>query len=144
MELYHYWLIISALLVIVEIVTTGFGIVCFALGTLAGAAVAYLGHSFNWQMMAFAAGSLLAFVFLRPLALKYITKKQQYVPMNAEALVGMKGIVTEEINPVQHTGRVAVNGDDWKAVIETDEVISVGTNVTVIKQDSLVLTVVRQ
>lgn len=144
MELYHYWLIISALLVIVEIVTTGFGIVCFALGTLAGAAVAYLGHSFNWQMMAFAAGSLLAFVFLRPLALKYITKKQQYVPMNAEALVGMKGIVTEEINPVQHTGRVAVNGDDWKAVIETDEVIPVGTNVTVIKQDSLVLTVVRQ
>lgn len=144
MELYHYWLIISALLVIVEIVTTGFGIVCFALGTLAGAAVAYFGHSFNWQMMAFAAGSLLAFVFLRPLALKYITKKQHYVPMNAEALVGMKGIVTEEINPVQHTGRVAVNGDDWKAVIETDEVIPVGTNVTVIKQDSLVLTVVRQ
>lgn len=144
MELYHYWLIISALLVIVEIVTTGFGIVCFALGTLAGAAVSYFGYSFNWQMMAFAAGSLVAFVFIRPLALKYLTKKQQYVPMNAEAVVGMKAVVTEEINPAQHTGRVAVNGDDWKAIIETDEVIPVGTNVTVIKQDSLVLTVKMQ
>ena len=144
MELYHYWLIISALLVIVEIVTTGFGIVCFALGTLAGAAVSYFGYSFNWQMMAFAAGSLVAFVFIRPLALKYLTKKQQYVPMNAEAVVGMKAVVTEEINPAQHTGRVAVNGDDWKAIIETDEVIPVGTNVTVIKQDSLVLTVKTQ
>ncbi|MBO7160476.1 MAG: NfeD family protein [Paludibacteraceae bacterium] len=144
MELYHYWLLFAAVLVIVEIVTTGFGIVCFAFGTLAGAALAYFGYSFNWQMMAFAAGSLLAFFIIRPLALKYITKKQQYVPMNAEALVGMQGVVTEEINPAQHTGRVAVNGDDWKAVIETDEVIPVGTNVTVIKQDSLVLTVVRQ
>ena len=95
-------------------------------------------------MMAFAAGSLLALAIIKPLAQKYITKKQQYVPMNAEAIVGMNGVVTEEINPALHTGRVAVNGDDWKAVIETDEVIPVGTNVTVIKQDSLVLTVVRQ
>ncbi len=144
MELYHYWLLFAAVLVIIEILTAGFGMVCFAIGTLAGAVVAYCGYSFNWQMMAFAAGSLLALAIIKPLAKKYITKKQQYVPMNAEAIVGMNGVVTEEINPALHTGRVAVNGDDWKAVIETDEVIPVGTNVAVIKQDSLVLTVVRQ
>lgn len=141
MELYHYWLIISVLLVIVEIVTAGFGIVCFAVGTLSGALVAYLGYSFDWQMVSFAIGSLLAFVFIRPLALKYLTKKQQYVPMNVQALVGMKGVVTEEINPAKHIGRVAVNGDDWKAVVVDDTIIPVGTNITVIKQDSLVLTV---
>lgn len=144
MEPFHYWLIISVLLVIVEIVTAGFGIVCFAVGTLLGALVAYLGCDFDWQMLAFGAGSLLAFVFVRPLALKYITKKQQYVPMNAQAVVGMQGVVTEEINPAKHTGRVAVNGDDWKAVIETDDVIPVGANVLVVRQDSLILTVERR
>ncbi len=144
MEPFHYWLIISVLLVIVEIVTAGFGIVCFAVGTLLGALVAYIGYDFDWQMIAFGAGSLLAFMFIRPLALKYITKKQQYVPMNAQAVVGMRGVVTEEINPTKHTGRVAVNGDDWKAVVETNEIIPVGTNVTILKQDSLVLTVESQ
>lgn len=144
MEPFHYWLIISVLLVIIEIVTAGFGIVCFAVGTLLGALVAYVGYDFDWQMIAFGAGTLLAFAFIRPLALKYLTKKHQYVPMNAQAVVGMVGVVTQEINPANHTGRVAVNGDDWKAVVETNEVIPVGTNVTVIKQDSLVLTVVRQ
>ena len=144
MELYHYWLIVSVLLVILEIVTAGFGVLCFAIGTLAGAAVAYCGGSFNWQMMAFAAGSLLALMIIKPLAQKYITRKQQYVPMNAEAIVGMQGVVTEEINPAQHTGRVAVNGDDWKAIIETDEVIPVGANIIVTKQESLVLTVKTQ
>jgi membrane protein implicated in regulation of membrane protease activity len=140
MELYHYWLIFSALLVILEIATAGFGIICFAIGTRVGAAVAYLGYSFNWQMMAFAAGSLLALMIIKPLAQKYITKKQQYIPMNAEAIVGMNGVVTEEINPAQHTGRVAVNGDDWKAQVETNEVLPVGANIIVVKQDSLILT----
>jgi membrane protein implicated in regulation of membrane protease activity len=141
MEPFHIWLIISVLLVIIEIVTAGFGIVCFAVGTLLGALIAYLGCDFDWQMIAFGAGSLLAFVFIRPLALKYLTKKQQYVPMNAQAVVGMTGVVTQEINPAKHTGRVAVHGDDWKAVVADDTVIPVGANVTIVKQDSLILTV---
>jgi membrane protein implicated in regulation of membrane protease activity len=141
MEPFHIWLIISVLLVIIEIVTAGFGIVCFAVGTLLGALIAYLGCDFDWQMIAFGAGSLLAFVFIRPLALKYLTKKQQYVPMNAQAVVGMTGVVTQEINPAKHTGRVAVHGDDWKAVVANDTVIPVGANVTIVKQDSLILTV---
>jgi membrane protein implicated in regulation of membrane protease activity len=73
--------------------------------------------------------------------LKYLTKKQQYVPMNAQAVVGMTGVVTQEINPAKHTGRVAVHGDDWKAVVADDTVIPVGANVTIVKQDSLILTV---
>lgn len=144
MEPFHYWLIISVLLVIIEIVTAGFGIVCFAVGTLLGALVAYVGYDFDWQMIAFGAGTLLAFAFIRPLALKYLTKKQQYVPMNAQAVVGMVGVVTQEINPANHTGRVAVNGDDWKAVVADDTVIPVGTNVTIVKQDSLILTVKKE
>lgn len=142
MEPFHYWLIISVLLIIVEITTAGFGIVCFAIGTLLGALIAYLGYTLDWQILSFAVGSLLAFIFIRPLALKYLTKKQEYVPMNAQAVIGMQAVVTEEVNPLKHTGRVAVHGDDWKAVVEDNKtIIPVGANVVVTQQDSLILTV---
>lgn len=144
MELYYYWLIAAIILVIVEIATAGFGSICFAFGALASALVSYLGLSLYWQLAVFAAISFLSFMFLRPVFLKFIDRKSQDQPTNADALVGKKAVVSETIDPVNHTGRVAIDGDDWKAVSEDGSLIDKGAEVVVVKLDSIILSVKRQ
>jgi membrane protein implicated in regulation of membrane protease activity len=50
-------------------------------------------------------------------------------------------VVSERIDGEQHTGRVAIDGDDWKAVSEDGAVIEKGTNVEIVKLDSIIVTV---
>ncbi len=141
MELYYYWLITAILLVIIEIFTAGFGALCFAFGALASALTAYLGGSFSWQLAVFAVISLLCFLFVRPFVLKFLTRKNQEVKTNVDALIGRKGVVTERIDPAQHSGRVKVDGDEWKAVSEDGTPIETGTEVEITARESIIVTV---
>lgn len=143
MEIYQYWLIAAIVLVIVEICTAGFGSICFAVGAGFSALVAGLGGSFVWQIIVFAAVSLLTFIFLRPMAIRWLDSKSKDVKTNVDALIGRKGIVSERIDATQHTGRVAVDGDDWKAVSLDNDVIDKGASVEIVNRDSLILTVKR-
>ena len=141
MESYLYWLIAAIILVIVEICTAGFGSICFAVGAGFSALAAALGVSFTWQIVVFAVVSILIFIFLRPIAIRFIDKKSKDVKTNAEALIGRRGIVSERIDAAQHTGRVAVDGDDWKAVSEDGSVIEKGASVEIVKMESIIVTV---
>lgn len=141
MEVYQIWLIAAIVLVILEIATAGFGVICFAIGAGSAALVAGLGGSFTWQIIVFAVVSLLTFIFLRPVVLRFLERKSKDVKTNADALVGRKGIVSERIDATQHIGRVAIDGDDWKAVSEDGSVIEKGESVEIVKLDSIVLTV---
>jgi membrane protein implicated in regulation of membrane protease activity len=143
MEIYQYWLIAAIVLVIVEICTAAFGSICFAVGAGFSALVAGLGGSFVWQIIVFAAVSLLTFIFLRPMAIRWLDSKSKDVKTNVDALIGRKGIVSERIDATQHTGRVAVDGDDWKAVSLDNAVIDKGASVEIVNRDSLILTVKR-
>ena len=133
------WLIVTVILVVLELVTSGFGVICFAIGSLLSVVVALCGPNFYWQVAAFALGSLLAFIFIRPVVLKYLTKKSEETLTNVDALIGRTAIVSETINPEEHTGRVKIDGDDWKAI--ASQRIEIGTEVKVTEQNSLVLTV---
>ena len=141
MEVYQIWLIVAIILVILEIATAGFGVICFAIGAGFAALVAGLGGSATWQIVIFAAISLLTFIFLRPVVIRFLEKRSKDVKTNAEAIVGRKGIVSERIDAAQHTGRVAIDGDDWKAVSEDGSVIEKGQTVEIVKLDSIILTV---
>lgn len=143
MEWYYYWLIAAIVLVIVEILTAGFGSICFAFGALAAALTSYLGASMTWQLVVFALISLLAFVFVRPFVIRFLEKKNKDVKTNADALVGRKVLVIEEINPGTHGGRIKVDGDEWKAVSETGEAIPEGTEVEITGRESVIVTVRR-
>jgi len=61
---------------------------------------------------------------------------------NADAIVGRIGVVSERIDAEQHTGRVAIDGDDWKAVSKDGVTIEKGKSVKIVKLDSIILTVV--
>jgi membrane protein implicated in regulation of membrane protease activity len=49
--------------------------------------------------------------------------------------------VSERVYSEHHTGRVAIDGDDWKAVSVDGSVIEKGQSVEIIKLDSIIVTV---
>ena len=61
------------------------------------------------------------------------------VATNASAMVGKRGVVCQEVDEV--SGRVMVEGVDWRANSEDGELLPIGTKVVVTAIDSVVLTV---
>ena len=143
MEMYQLWLIAAIVLVIVEICTAGFGSICFAIGAGLAALGAGLGLNTTWQIVVFAVVSLLTFIFLRPVVIRFLDKRSKDVKTNADALIGRKAVVSERIDASQHLGRVKIDGDDWRAVSNDGSVIEKGTSVEILKNDSIILTVKR-
>ena len=55
--------------------------------------------------------------------------------------IGRTAIVEEDIMPETNSGRVAIDGDRWKAVSEDGNKIAKGEKVVVLKVNSIILTV---
>ena len=141
MEIWHIWVIIALVFVIVEMFTTGFAVMCISFGCLFGAGASALDWDIKWQLLVFAVGTALAFLTVRPLVYKFFYKKGQEVKTNVDALVGRRAIVTERIEGELHAGRVKVDGDDWKAVSTDTEPIEAGEAVEITAINSVILTV---
>ena len=141
MEIWHIWVIVALVFVIVEMFTTGFAVMCISFGCLFGAGASALDWDIKWQLLVFAVGTALAFLTVRPLVYKFFYKKGQEVKTNVDALVGRRAIVTERIEGELHAGRVKVDGDDWKAVSTDTEPIEVGEAVEITAINSVILTV---
>ena len=141
MEAWQIWVIIALIFVIVEMFTTGFAVMCISVGCLFGAGASLLDWDIKWQILAFAIGTALAFVTVRPLVYKFFYKKSSEVKTNTDALIGRRAVVTERIEGELHPGRVKIDGDDWKAVPLNDETIEVGEAVEVTAINSIILTV---
>jgi membrane protein implicated in regulation of membrane protease activity len=141
MEIWHVWLIVGILFVIVEIFTQGFAVICFTFGCVAAAICAALDTEFLYQMIAFGALSLLAFVLVRPVILKYFAKSAKDTKTNTDALIGRRVFVSETIDPENRTGYVTVDGEEWKAISDTNEIIEKGTMVEIIDRNSIILTI---
>ena len=73
--------------------------------------------------------------------LRYAYKKSKHIKTNAEALVGRTGVVSVRIDNALNQGRVAIDGDDWKAIAEANEVIDVGTKVQIMRLESIIVIV---
>ena len=141
MEAWHIWVIVALLFVIVEIFTSDFSVICLSFGCLGGAIGAACDVEFKWQMLLFAAATFLAFVFVRPLLKRLLLRKGGDLRTNADALIGRVAVVSESIEPALQKGRVAVDGDDWKAISEDDEPIAKGERVVIVSRESVILTV---
>lgn len=59
---------------------------------------------------------------------------------NADAIIGKEGRVSELISGTGY-GRVAIDGDDWKAQSQDGMTIPVGSKVRVVSRDSIIITV---
>lgn len=140
MEPWQIWIIASLLFFIAEIFTVGFVVICFAVGGLGGAIAAACGLSVIWQIAIFAVATALCFFFLRPIALKLFFRKDD-TKTNADAIIGRIGTVSEAIDPAADSGRVKIDGDDWKAVSADSQAIAAGEHVEIISREGLIVKV---
>lgn len=139
-NLWLLWIIISIVCLILELSSGDFFILCFAIGAAASSIFAGCGLSLTWQIIIFAVVSALSLFLLRPALLRKLHKPHRERLSNAEAMVGQTGRVSEDIEANGY-GRVAIDGDDWKACSADGSPISKDTRVQVLKVDSIILTV---
>lgn len=141
MEIYQILIILGVFFLIIEIFLTGFFAGSMAVGFFVAAVGAYLGVSTNWQIFIFSAGALVSFFTIRPVINKYGYKSSGGIKTNMESLPGKKAKVVETIDAENETGRVAIDGDVWKARTEDETIIPINTTVEVVRTESIVLIV---
>jgi membrane protein implicated in regulation of membrane protease activity len=133
------WAVIAVLGLVVELSSGDFFVICFSVGAI-GAAVASLFANIYVQLGVFIVLTALSIFQVRPFALRFLHKGEEVRVSNADALIGRKGRVTETILAGQY-GRVAIDGDDWKAQTLLNEDLPVGTQVRVVSRESIIITV---
>lgn len=123
------WLIVFVALLLIEIATLGLTTIWFAGGAIAAFLAAYIGFGLTIQVVVFLSVSIVLLIFTRPIVKNAFNQKRERT--NAEALIGQRAIVLEEINTLQNKGRVEVNGLEWSAKTDESDVIKVNTIVLI-------------
>lgn len=127
-NLFYFWLIISVIFFVIEILTPGvFFFSCLGIGALLAMIISLFWSYFILQGIVFAISSVLVIYFLRPILTKYFVK--QDIKSNVDSLIGQEGVVVEEIKGKIKSGLVKVNNELWRAIsekeIKKDEIIVV-------------------
>ncbi|MBO7199277.1 MAG: NfeD family protein [Alistipes sp.] len=141
MDIWIYWVIAALLLFIVELFTSGFAVICLAIGALGGAVAALLEWSLEYQFLAFAIVSLIALIAVRPVLKRLLFNKGEKVQTNVDAIIGKRGVVCVDVEQDDDNGRVMIDGLDWRAKSVDNEPLPKGTKVEVVDRDSVILTV---
>ncbi len=140
MEIWHILITLAIIAFIAEIFTAGFISASIGIGFLFAAFGNYLGLETKWQISLFSLALLLTYFLIRPIMQK-IGYRASSIKTNQEALLGKIALVSEKINATKNTGRINLDGDNWKAKSKDGEEISEGTKVRVVAIESIVLIV---
>jgi len=133
------WIAIAAVFAVGEIFTAGFFLLWFGIGAIIAGILALLGFGIGWQWAAFVIVSGVLFAISRRFAERF-TKKQP-PGIGADRFISKKGVVLENINNIENTGRVRIDKEEWRADNDTDEIITAGTKVIVTRCDGTHLVV---
>jgi len=136
-NLWLIWVIISIVCLILELTSGDFFLLSFAIGSAVAAIVAGCGAGLTWQIILFAIFSTLSLLLVRPALIKKLHKPNRIRLSNAEAMAGQQGRVSERIEEGGY-GRVAIDGDDWKARSVDGSAIEKDVNVRVVKMESII------
>lgn len=118
MEFAVYWLITLVVFLVIEAATLGLATIWFAGGALIALIAAMCGAGIVVQTVLFLVVSLVLLIFTRPLAVRFLSKDT--LKTNVDRVIGMEGIVTEEISNLAGTGKVSLGGNIWTARTENE------------------------
>ena len=140
-NMWQLWAVVAVLGLLLELTSGDFFIVCFSIGACAAAIVSPFAGLYV-QLIVFGVVTALSIYQVRPFALRYLHRNEENRVSNADALIGRQGHVTETIQE-KGFGRVAIDGDDWKAVSADETEIPIGTRVKVVNSESIIISVVK-
>jgi membrane protein implicated in regulation of membrane protease activity len=125
---------------ILEIFTTGFLIFWLGIAGLMSMVVSFFTANIYIQTVVFVVASTILMIFTRPILNKFFKiKDSTLTPTNVYSIIGKKGIVVENINNIDYTGKVKVSGELWSAISSKD--LEKGTYITVTEVDGVKLKV---
>ena len=136
-NLWAAWAVVALVCLLVELFTGSFYIMCFAVGAVAAAIVSPFSGVYL-QLVVFIVVSLASIFLVRPLVMRWMHHEKDFIPSNADAIIGRVATVSQDI-PANGFGRVALDGDDWKATAK--ESLDKGDKVTIVARESIILTV---
>lgn len=145
MEIWIMWLIATAVLVVVELITGMVASFCLAIGCLASMIVSWFTSEIEMQLLALSIGAILSFIFLAPVIRKWQNNKGEKNPKaqnsNMDALIGRVVYVTQPIPEKGGLGRIRIDGDSWQARSIDGQEIETGKRVKVVSYDSIIIEV---
>lgn len=139
LPVWQLWLVVALILFALEVITPGFILACFGVGALLAIIPAIFGGSWLIQAIFFGVGSLLALWLLKPLMARWFAARDTKTGM--DALIGRKAFVSEAIKVGDGGGRIAVDGDSWRAISSVTHDLPAGSEVRITGYTSLVLQV---
>jgi membrane protein implicated in regulation of membrane protease activity len=113
-----------------------------AVGCFVASVTGLLPFGLPAQVIAFAGGTVASLALLRPLLMRRFHRGG--VRTGVEALIGKTGIITQRVGPQGQTGRLLVEGEDWRAMSLDDQAVEPGTRVIVVEVDGTTLKVDRE
>ncbi len=125
------WTIGAVVLTTGEIITAGFFVVPFAIGSVLAAIVAWVDGPGWLQWVLFFGGSTVSMVVVRRMVRRQDDEDEDSLPVGVYRYIGMKAVVLEAIDPVLNTGQVRVQTEEWRATVAGPN-IAEGEIVTVV------------
>lgn len=133
------WLGLMLLFALAEAATVGLVSIWFVGGSLAGLVVNLLGGSAAVQLLAFALGSAVLLICLRPFVRRYITPRK--TATNANAALGRTALLTQTVDNLQGTGALKLDGKEWTVRSTDGSVLPAGTLVKIVRLEGVKLLV---
>lgn len=134
-----YWLVIAIVLTVIEAMTVNIVSIWFVISSLMAMIVSLFTDNLVIQIGVFVIVGVILLLLTKPIIDKYL--KQKNIKTNLDRVIGMTGIVTEEIKK-NSVGEIKVDGKRWSAI--SNMKIPVGHNVKVLKIDGVKLIVEKE
>ncbi len=129
--MWQIWLIIAGLFFIGEMLTVGFLIFWLGVGALIAMIASFFTDNIIIQTSIFVISSVVLLLATKPFVKKFVDIKKTNT--NVFSIVGKKAVVIKEINSINSTGQIKVNGEVWSAESDGDETIEEGSEVEIIE-----------
>ena len=124
-----FWLVIVAVMLIIEIITMGLTTIWFSLGAAVAAIAAYAGAPLWLQIVLFSVVSVVVMLLVRPFAVKVMDRNR--TKTNIDDMIGNTATVIEPIDNTREQGKVRYRGVEWMARSVDEKQIPEGKTVTI-------------
>ena len=92
------------------------------------------------QTTVFVIASAILILATRTFVDKFANNRKK-VPTNVYSIINQEGLVVEDINSIEGTGQVKINGELWSAICTGNNTISKGTTIKVLEVQGVKLLV---
>lgn len=135
--MWQIWLILAGIFIIFEmVIPTDFLIFWVGIGAAISCVSSIFIENLTVQIVIFCISSILLIFCTKPFIKKFM-KKTATINTNAYSIIGKKGLVIADIDPVLGKGQIKVDNEVWSAKTNNSEIIPKDTQITVTAIDGV-------